>query len=906
MLHVSKAMTSAAVKAYFESPHDYYIDGNNPPGVWGGKLAEEWGLTGEIKKEQFDRLADGCHPTTGEDLVLRRSDNRRSANDITISAPKDLSLLYLRLRQSDPRQAAALLKAFDESCDWIMGRMESWAATRVRKDGADHDRITGNWAYAGFTQFDSRPDGKTLLPVVQIHRHHTVFNLTRDAEEHRITALQIGLVKGQADLFMPMFHNELARRVRALGYGVRRDPATGIVGFSVAGVPRALVEKWSPRRQTILAKVKEFKQSLETPAERERIAKEMGITDPRRLELLLAERCRKLKAELAVLTRRHKQKNLSQDELWRFWDSQLTKADRQALDAARGEKGWVTTDADAARFAIGHLFHTRSVVPEKKLLAEGLRYGVGSVSADGLKKEMARQGVIVVGGEATTKEVRNREARIKAFARDGRGKWRPVSAKPDLRLLLDNAGSAIRLTGEQEGAVRALLASRDAVNVCDAGQGTGKTTMLETYGRALSRCNVRSTWLGTTHTAVGELQARGLPAMTLARFLASEAEQKKAAGSRLIVDEASMLAHGDADRLCQYAKDNGCRIDFIGDSKQYKSPVAGDTLALLTRFAGVRPITMTRTMRQQGRLKEAMEAIRDGEVLKGHDTLDALGMVHEMAQSKLAGKAAELYLAWSEKGRPVPVISPTWAQAAEISARIRAGLKARDDLTGEDRMVRRLVNLNWSPAQLEEARKHGAGEGVVLTRSGAYREDTLALAVGDLVRTTMSGKSKDGRHKLNNGQRYSIAGFTEADDPILNNGWVVDKNWGGLASSYVTTGQGAQGVTAQKAIVVYGTPSLVATRQEGFYVPVSRVRQEVAVLTDSNAALREAIQKQDHRKTATELLASRRRSKASLKQRLGKFLAYQQRQAAFERAQDKPRPEQERPPLIDRGIHHAR
>ena len=61
-------------------------------------------------------------------------------------------------------------------------------------------------------------------------------------------------------------------------------------------------------------------------------------------------------------------------------------------------------------------------------------------------------------------------------------------------------------------------------------------------------------------------------------------------------------------------------------------------------------------------------------------------------------------------------------------------------------------------------------------------------------------------------------------DPILSNGWVVDKDWGGLAQDYVRTGQGSQGMTADRAIVVYGTPSLVATREEGFYVPVSRVK----------------------------------------------------------------------------------
>src|SRR5207253_1842553 len=128
--------------------HDYFIDGFNLPGIWGGGLAEEWGLKRNlVEKEAMDRAADGYDPATAEDLVLRRGDNRRSANDITISAPKGFSLLYLA--EKDEGKRRNLLQAFVGSCDWIMDRMEGEAATRVRIGGADEDRRTGNWAYAG-------------------------------------------------------------------------------------------------------------------------------------------------------------------------------------------------------------------------------------------------------------------------------------------------------------------------------------------------------------------------------------------------------------------------------------------------------------------------------------------------------------------------------------------------------------------------------------------------------------------------------------------------------------------------------------------------------------------------------------------------------------------------------------
>jgi hypothetical protein len=136
---------------------------------------------------------------------------------------------------------------------------------------------------------------------------------------------------------------------------------------------------------------------------------------------------------------------------------------------------------------------------------------------------------------------------------------------------------------------------------------------------------------------------------------------------------------------------------------------------------------------------------------------------------------------------------------------------------------------------------------------------------------------------------------------------VVDKDWGGLVQRYVRTGQGFQGITADpRAIVVYGTPSLVATRQDGFYVPVSRVRKELAVLTDSNVALREAIQRQESRKSAMELLHPQKRQRVPLRQRLGKHFAYLRRLASFAWTHERRPDDRQRTPPSEREMGYAR
>ncbi len=78
------------------------------------------------------------------------------------------------------------------------------------------------------------------------------------------------------------------------------------------------------------------------------------------------------------------------------------------------------------------------------------------------------------GAEATTREVLAEEERIIAFARAGRGCFRPIG--PDLG---DSAPDLSGLSDEQKAAVRHVWDSTDQVVVIHGGAGTGKTTMMK-------------------------------------------------------------------------------------------------------------------------------------------------------------------------------------------------------------------------------------------------------------------------------------------------------------------------------------------------------------------------------------------------------------------------------------------
>ncbi len=77
MLDISKPLTGAKVQSYYRAEYSsasnsYFTQGGTLRGEWHGQLAAALGLSGEVTGEAFDRLAEGQHPQTGEQLIKHR------------------------------------------------------------------------------------------------------------------------------------------------------------------------------------------------------------------------------------------------------------------------------------------------------------------------------------------------------------------------------------------------------------------------------------------------------------------------------------------------------------------------------------------------------------------------------------------------------------------------------------------------------------------------------------------------------------------------------------------------------------------------------------------------------------------------------------------------------------------
>jgi len=96
MLRITQSESSAAAKNYFEGSlrrGDYYMDGLEIPGHWGGKTALMLGLDGPVHEADFCALLENKRPD-GKRLTSRTVANRRPGYDFTFDVPKSVSLLY--------------------------------------------------------------------------------------------------------------------------------------------------------------------------------------------------------------------------------------------------------------------------------------------------------------------------------------------------------------------------------------------------------------------------------------------------------------------------------------------------------------------------------------------------------------------------------------------------------------------------------------------------------------------------------------------------------------------------------------------------------------------------------------------------------------------------------------------
>lgn len=851
---------------------DYYAEGERVVGQWHGRGAELLGISGNVASEQFEALRQSLHPETGEFLRQRHSTDRSAADgrtqsrgrnlyDFTISAPKSVSVMAAL--GGDTRLVEAHKKAVQEA----LTELESYAGSRVRQNGANENRTTGNLVLAVYHHDTSRE----LDP--QLHTHAVAANLTYDGVEGRWKALQASDIYESRAYLTEVYRNALAREVRSLGYEIesRRDNLGRDLGFDIKGVSGELLDKYSQRSQQRDHAIDAF-------------AKEHGRqpTDN----------------EVAVLvreTRADKLTEISSEEVHKRQRERLSPEESLGLSRVREHALEISKQPELERavasldYAEKHVFERVSVAHDHELLTVALRHGRGRIDLVELKGSLSVQEntgeVLRFGKEIATRESLDRERDMIARIDRGIGQFERLGAEHEF-------AASPHLRPEQKRVVEYVLDSRDlAVNICGAA-GTGKTATLQEVHRGLDESGHRVLAVAPTMSAVEELRKVGFSdAITVERLLQDQSAQAELHGKVLVVDEAGMVSGRQMSGLLKIAEQQSARIVFSGDTKQIQSVESSDALRVLEKESQLKSISLTEVQRQTAYgYRDAVEELRrDPE--QGFNKLEAMGAIREVPWTE---RAQAVQQAYSEaqaqpnaKGgeRNVLVVAATHEEIGQITEAVRAE-RIRTGQMGESVHCDRHVSLNWTTAQKSEARNYREGQVVGFHRAvkGVAKNETLevvriegkhviarntngeerqfsakqaksfdvyerrSIEVAPNDKLLLMANRRDPDFRANNGERVTVSRVDEQGRIHLQDARTLPENYKQFTHGYAVTAHRSQGKSVDAVVI-----SADRMRKELFYVAASRGRESVTVVTSDKELLRESVARSSARQSSSEL-----------------------------------------------------
>ena len=879
-LRITQSTKAERAKAYFRegfSRDDYYTEGQEITGTWGGRGARMLNLSGDVDRDAFFALAENRDPNSGDRLTQRTRANRRVGYDFTFSVPKSVSLHQALTGNQE------IVEAFEAAVSDTMRRMEADMETRIRRDGRFASRRTGNMVWAGFTHFTARPSDNSRGADPHLHRHMFAFNATWDQEEGRWKAGDFGTLHYRRPYWEAWFHGRLAQNLRDLGYEVERTARN----FELRGYETQTLEKFSSRTRQI-----------------ETVAKNAGPLSPEQ------------KAELGARTRGSKARSESREEMQRRWRSELTRTEREAVREIEASRGFPAPLAEvepseiALDRALDGSLERKSVVTKDALLTAAMKAGIAAhppeVVHDAVDRAAASGEIVVAPWDGqdcvTTSEIQEEERRVLDYVRETRGQLRPILDEDEP---LPESRSGKARPKDWDVAARRILSSRDRVAILIGRPGSGKTTVMQTVADAIEDRGQALLAFAPSSLASRENQvAAGFgQAETMAMLLQSEEIQEQARGQVIWIDEAGMVGVRNMARLFDLADALDARLILTGDPNQHKPVDRGDAMRVLTEFGQIGPARLNVIRRQsEAQYRQAATEIAEGRVLEGFDRLQSIGAVVETAdwEERSQEIAQEYGRQRVDRGKSVLVVSPTHAEREVVSDAIRSELIDRGVVEADQTQT----VVQWKNRSLQVSEKsdpvfyapgdqikfHKAAphfaagtaltvrdvtEGVVRAenaqgailelpldkadRFDVFEASEIEIAAGDELRITRNGfaESRDpsGRkQRVNNGRVYRVAGFELNGDIRLENGFVLDRDYAHLTHGYAVTSHASQSLSADVVLVAQSEASFAASSAEQFLVSVTRGKEAVRIYTDDRDGLEQAIQRSAARVSATELV----------------------------------------------------
>ena len=207
----------------------------------------------------------------------------------------------------------------------------------------------------------------------------------------------------------------------------------------------------------------------------------------------------------------------------------------------------------------------------------------------------------------------------------------------------------------------------------------------------------------------------------------------------------------------------------------------GRAMRLLEQRGGVKAVETNEIQRQKSTYKQVVADIAKGNLGSGFEQLDDLGWIVELEDEQRLDRIAKDYADSIAKGMSTLVVSPTNLESSITTTAIRDELKMRAMIGKDETSFVRLRPKHLTAAERRDAAFLEAGDVIVFQqnakghkkgeriqvgdampselleladRFAVYRPEKLQLSSGDRLRFTANGKTKDRKHRLNNGSIY--------------------------------------------------------------------------------------------------------------------------------------------------------
>ena len=892
MLTISKPLSAGRARRYHEEEfqngrENYYSEGELIRGHWHGQLAERWGLNGEVREEHFERLAEGQHPVTGEQLVrhqtARETKNARGDTvttmehragwDATFSAPKSVSITALVGGDDRVREAHR------ESVNVALNELEPYVQARL--GGNRRPETTGNFVAALFEHDSARPVNGYAAP--QLHTHAVVFNLTETAEG-TVRPLQPRELYRTQQYATAVYRSELASRLTGLGYEIERGRSGQP---EIAGYSREYLDASSPRRQQIEAYLAEADRAgaaaAQIAAHQTRDAKlDVSHEEMQQRHRELAEQFGNQPSHVVEAVERDRAHHLEHE--------------RKPTDVAR----------QAVTFARDRNLEREAVVEERAILRDALQRSLGDGRVDDIKGEVNRridQGEFLdvphesgtPGRSFTTPAMMQLERETIDSMRAGQGQHSELAGERTREAIAHDYG---HLNQSQRTAVDEILASRDQVTALEGAAGTGKTTALGAVRDAAEREGYQVEGFAPTSRAAHKLGEAGIESSTLQRHLArGESEASVDQKHLYVLDESSLASTTQMHTFLERLGPED-RVLLVGDVRQHEAVDAGRPYHQLQE-SGIRTAHLDEIVRQRDpELKAVVEQLSRGEVHSAIQQLDRQGRVHEIGprEERLNTIANE----YAKDPQSTLVVSPDNQSRHDLNdvihrAMQREGhvgrdehhttvLSPRQEITGADRqcaeryeegdVVRysrgskalgiergeyaRVEQVDGKANQItvktDDDRRVSYDprrlQGVTL-----YRETERAFAAGDRVQMTAPDRDRGvPNRELGTVERVDRKGQMEVRWDSGRTSSFEPSERRHLDYGYAVTSHSSQGQTAGRVLVHVDSEraSEKLVNQRLAYVAVSRGQHDARIYTDDKVRLGRALDRDVSHRSALE------------------------------------------------------